>query len=113
MNGKGLKLKDIDESLNEYFEVAEDEYAKAIEKGKKSKKAKAMRIVAKINDAMPELISFIHFVENDKVIVRTNLPYSKTAKIAGSHTKIERGLEGYLKARGFECHVRVMKDEKE
>ena len=112
MNGKGLKLKYIDESLNEFFEAVEEDYAKAIEKGKRSKKAKAMGMVANINNMMPEFISNIHFVENDKVIVRNNLPFSNMAQKVGSYKKIERGLEGYLKAKGFDCQGKVMKEEK-
>jgi hypothetical protein len=111
MNGKGLKLKYIDESLNEFFEAVEEDYTKKIEKAKKSKKAQAMGIVAKINDTMPEFISHIHFVENDKVIVRNNLPFSGMAQKVGSYKKMERGLEGFLKAKGFECRVKVTKDK--
>jgi hypothetical protein len=33
------------------------------------------------------------------------------AQKVGSYKKMEKGLEGYLKAKGFECHVKVMKDE--
>jgi len=112
MNGKGLKLKYIDESLNEFFDAVDEDYAKQIEKGKKSRKAKAMGLVANINNTMPEFISHIHFIENDKVVVRNNLPFSNMAQKVGSYKKMEKGLEGYLKAKGFECHVRVMKDEK-
>jgi hypothetical protein len=111
MNGKGLRLSDIDKSLNEFFEAVEEDYEKAIEKGKKSKKAKAMGMVAKINNMMPNYISHIHFVENDKVVVRNNLPFSNMAQKVGSYKKMERGLEGFLKAKGFECQVKVMKDE--
>lgn len=113
MNGKGLKLKYIDESLTEFFDAVEEDYAKAIEKGKRSRKAKAMGMVANISNTMPEFISNIHFVENDKVVVRNNLPFSNMAQKVGSYKKMERGLEGFLKAKGFECHVKVMKDEKE
>jgi hypothetical protein len=113
MNGKGLKLKYIDESLNEFFEVVEEDYTKQIEKGKRSKKARAMGMVAKMDDTLPEFITHMHFIENDKVVVRNNLPFSRMAEKVGSYKKMERGLEGYLKAKGFECHVKVMKDEKE
>jgi len=110
-NGKGLKLKYVDESLNEFFGAVEEDYAKQMERGKRSKRAKAMGLVAKMNDALPEFISHIHFVENDKVVVRNNLPFSNMAQKVGSYKKMEKGLEGYLKAKGFECHVKVMKDE--
>lgn len=113
MNGKGLKLKYIDESLNEFFEVVEEDYAKQMDKGKRSRKAKAMGMVAKMNDTLPEFITHMHFIENDKVVVRNNLPFSRMAEKVGSYKKMERGLEGFLKAKGFECHVKVMKDEKE
>ena len=106
-------MKYIDESLSEFFEVVEEDYAKQIEKGKKSGRAKAIGIVANINDTMPEFISHIHFVENENVVVRNNLPFSGMAQKIGSYKKMEKGLEGFLKAKGFECQVKVMKDREE
>jgi len=110
-NGKGLKLKCIDESLNEFFDSVEEEYEKSKKRALKSTKAKMLGVTSKINDAMPDFISHIHFIENDRIIVRNNLPFSIMAQKIGSYKKMEKGLESYLKAKGFECQVKVTKDK--
>jgi hypothetical protein len=111
INGRGLNLKNIDQSLDEFTEAAEKEYEEGREKALKSFKAKAFGLTGIIRNQMPEVMIHLHFTEDNKVILRNSLPFSKIAEKTGSYKKMEEGLKGYLKAKGFECDVKIMKDE--
>jgi histidinol phosphatase-like PHP family hydrolase len=107
-NGKDLKM--VDASLDEFIEDVEKQYKESLEKAVKSTKAKVMGFTGSIKNSMPEDITHIHFIENNIVILRNSLPFNRIAKSAGSYKKMERGLEGYLQAKGFDCEVKVTKD---
>jgi len=110
-NGKDLAK--VDETLDEFFNAVEQDYEESLKRAKGSLKARAMGISGAISGSMPEFIQHIHFVEGSKVIARNNLPFNRMAKTAGSYKKMEKGLEGFLHAKGFDCYVRILKDLKE
>jgi hypothetical protein len=113
INGKGLNLKNIDQSLDEFTEAAEKEYDESKERALKSFKARAFGLTGAIRNKMPEFMVHLHFIEDNRVILRNSLPFSKIAEKTGSYKKMEEGLKGYLKAKGFECDVKIMKDKEE
>ncbi len=94
---KGDNLKEIDSSLDELIDAFEKEYAESIERAKNSRKAKIFGISKMIERTMPESITHVHYIKDNKVILKNSLPDSAIARRGGMYKKAIRGIEGFLK----------------
>lgn len=93
----GDDLTAINESLEELIEAFEKEYAESLERAKNSRKAKMFGISKMIERAMPESIVHVHYIKDDKVILKNSLSDNALARRSGMYKKTIRGIEGFLK----------------
>lgn len=97
----GDDLKGINDSLGYFIKEFERGYEESLKKAKSSRKARIFGLSKMIDRSMPEFIMHVHYIKDDKVILKNTLPDNVLARKSGMYKKSIAGLEGYLKYKGF------------
>jgi len=114
ITGKGdTQLTEIKKFLDIFIEECKRQYVKQI-KGSKMIKAttyinKASPVPVQMN--LPDELFMGYYIENNSMIV--GLPHSSGIRFIDKRAskKMKKNLEGYLKSRGINCDVEVLKEE--
>lgn len=108
----GDDLKGINDSLDYFIKEFEKGYEESLGKAKKSRKAKMFGLTKKIENIMPDFIMHTHYIKDDKVILKNTLPDNALARKVGMYKRSIKGVEGYLKWKGFkDVKVKIIKHE--